>query len=398
MPNKLNILVIPAWYDVSDPFAGIFFHEYCNALSKNCNMVLLNITAYPLSAKKKGIEKVDRHLDRSYSLINIDHHNRLPGRLLKLFPSIDRNSIINKSLSAVRNYQSKNQLFDLIHIQSVCNNVTPTVAKSLSESLKIPYVVTEHYTSFKEAGERIFQPFSSFSKTNKIVNKASARYGVSTFACNYYKNIFGSTFELMPNLIHDSFIDNRLENKKTNKDLFTFICVGSFQIRKGQSILIEAFSMLESNCKLILIGGGPDKQKMMDLIAKYKLEERVIIYDKLPKEKILDFIDQSDILISASERETFGLTIAEAFFRGKPVISTRSGGPEDLINKSNGLLCEVGSASDLQQKMTSMMSTFDKYDAKLIQKNAVSSYSEAVISEAMVANYKKIIGKKTIKN
>lgn len=391
MPNKLNVLVIPAWYDIANPFAGIFFHEYCNALSKKCNIVLLNVNVFPYSQRGIKIIKKDSHLLRAYELVTIDHYNKIPGKAMSLFSFIDRCAVINKTKEVLEKLQSSTSKFDLIHIQSVCNNITPIVAYSLSKQFNIPYILTEHYTSFKEAGERIFKPFLTSSIIKQIVNNAYARYAVSSFACDYYKELFDCQFDLVPNLIPDSFINSQTLKKRSTKDSFTFICIGSFQIRKGQLVLLEAFSKINGNNKLILIGGGPDKQKMMSVINALNIENKVVIIDKLPKEEIVKFIDESDILISASERETFGLTIIEAFFRGKPVISTRSGGPQDLINNSNGLLCEVGNASDLSEKMNFMMKNFESYDPEKIKNDAVNRYSENVISELMLTNYKNII-------
>jgi len=389
--NRLQILVIPAWYDISNPFAGIFFHEYCNALSKKCKIVLLNINILPFSKRGDENTKKDNHTKRDYDLITLNYCNRVPGKFMGYFSFVDRNAIINKAKRVVKDYQDSHAKFDLIHIQSVCNNITPIVAYSLSKEFNVPYLLTEHYTSFKEAGERIFKPFLNFAKAKQIVKNASARYGVSSFACDYYKEVFECQFELVPNLIPDSFINSEAIRKGQGKEVFTFICIGSFQVRKGQIVLLKAFSKIRGNNKLVLIGGGPDKQKMIDLIKELHLENKVVIHDKLEKEDIVKFIDTSDILISASERETFGLTIIEAFFRGKPVISTRSGGPQDLIKSSNGLLCEVGNVEDLTEKMNWMMENFEMYNPTIIKDDAVNCYSENVISELMVTNYKKII-------
>jgi L-malate glycosyltransferase len=81
------------------------------------------------------------------------------------------------------------------------------------------------------------------------------------------------------------------------------------------------------------------------------------------------------VIVSASFYETFGLTVAEGFLRGKPVLSTRSGGPEELIDESNGLLCEVNNVEELKLQLTRIYKNHGSYDSDKIRKDAVAKFS-----------------------
>ena len=61
-------------------------------------------------------------------------------------------------------------------------------------------------------------------------------------------------------------------------------------------------------------------------------------------------ISKSNCLCSVSSTESFGLTILEAQSLGIPVISSRSGGPQDLINNKNGILVNVGILMSLKMQ------------------------------------------------
>ncbi len=57
--------------------------------------------------------------------------------------------------------------------------------------------------------------------------------------------------------------------------------------------------------------------------------------------KWLHFLSSADVFICTSISETFGIAIREALMCGVPVISTKNGGAEDIINYKNGFLVNL---------------------------------------------------------
>ena len=58
------------------------------------------------------------------------------------------------------------------------------------------------------------------------------------------------------------------------------------------------------------------------------------------KPKIATILHNSNFYIHASTIETFGVVIVEALMTGTPVICSNVGALPELINESNGILCE----------------------------------------------------------
>jgi glycosyltransferase involved in cell wall biosynthesis len=102
---------------------------------------------------------------------------------------------------------------------------------------------------------------------------------------------------------------------------------------KNISGLIHSFSVAlktNSNLHLTLIGGGPDEKKILDLIADLNLSSHISFRGRLAHNAVLSEMNFCDFYICNSNFETFGMTVAEALRCGKPIISTRCGGPEEI--------------------------------------------------------------------
>jgi glycosyltransferase involved in cell wall biosynthesis len=71
-----------------------------------------------------------------------------------------------------------------------------------------------------------------------------------------------------------------------------------------------------------------------------------------------------DILVSAAKIEPFGRTIIEAMAAGKPVVATRSGGPEEIIEDGvSGFLVDVGDDAAMAVRLAELLSNPHKIKA-----------------------------------
>lgn len=135
-----------------------------------------------------------------------------------------------------------------------------------------------------------------------------------------------------------------------------FFYVGRICYVKGVHIMLAAFNQSKINSELHIIGGAGNRNEeryMRRLKKKYKDDARITWHGKISYQNIYDEIDKYDIMIHpAIYLEVFGLNIAEALALGKPVIATRSGGPEMQIKDGfNGILVEPNSKDELANAM-----------------------------------------------
>ncbi len=125
---------------------------------------------------------------------------------------------------------------------------------------------------------------------------------------------------------------------------FVVISVSRLAKRKGIEYLIEGISKInDSQVKLIIVGGGPERENLEKLVQKLNLSSRVIFTGKVPM--LAPYYKAANIgaLVSYSnpegDFEGLGLVLLEAQSYGLPVIGSRSGGiPEAFEGGKTGLL------------------------------------------------------------
>lgn len=140
-----------------------------------------------------------------------------------------------------------------------------------------------------------------------------------------------------------------------------FFYVGRIAYIKGLHILIKAFKQVGNpNIELHIIGGAATKverryQKKLKKLSSS--DPRINWHGKKSPDKIFDTIKDFHIAISVPlYLEVFGLNIAEALALGKPVIASKSGGPEmQILDGVNGWFLEPNNPNQLKNKIESII-------------------------------------------
>ena len=116
--------------------------------------------------------------------------------------------------------------------------------------------------------------------------------------------------------------------------------MGRFVAKKGFKSYIEALSVLRSRgvtFRALLGGEGKESAQLMELIARYQLED-IVTYTGWVQNKST-FFAAIDIFVLPSLEEAFGIVLIEAMSHGIPVVSADAHGPSQIIHEGvDGLL------------------------------------------------------------
>ncbi|HMK48191.1 MAG TPA: glycosyltransferase family 4 protein [Methanocella sp.] len=99
---------------------------------------------------------------------------------------------------------------------------------------------------------------------------------------------------------------------------FVMLYVGRLAPAKRIDLLINVLQMFEGGVALLIVGGGPEKEKL-EKLAKDS-GGNVIFAGRVPDEELQSYYAACDVWITASEHEGFCVPIVEAMAAGRPVI------------------------------------------------------------------------------
>lgn len=147
--------------------------------------------------------------------------------------------------------------------------------------------------------------------------------------------------------------------------------IGSFYRYEGLDLLVKSFARIadeNSDAVLLLVGGGEMEAELKELIAAYKLSDRVVMPGRIPHERVPGVYAMVDIL--AYPRYSMRLTELvtplkplEAMAMGKVLVASDVGGHKELISDGQtGVLFKAGDEKALADSLNQLLADPQKRD------------------------------------
>lgn len=252
-------------------------------------------------------------------------------RVVECFSTFDRYLYFSKqkkSLGAVyANYDVDN--FDIIHAHTLFS--TGYTAFKLNKEFGIPYVVAVRNTDVNLFFNRMIHlrrlGIHVLEHAERIIflSPVYAETVIKKFVPDALKNSIAKRIEIIPNGIDDFYFQNIQERKSRLGKCIHLIHVGDIDKNKNITSTIAAINLLMKEgyeIEFTLVGEITDS-KLRQIIDE---TDFVKYYGKCPKERVLSYLRETDMLVMPSHHETFGLVYAEAMSQGLPVIYTKGQG------------------------------------------------------------------------
>lgn len=139
----------------------------------------------------------------------------------------------------------------------------------------------------------------------------------------------------------------------------SLLFIGRLAEQKGTHLLIEAANRLKDeglNFELVMVGDGPMRGELENLIRKYGLDDTVILAGWKNDEEVRAALRDSRALVLASFAEGLPVVIMESLAMGRPVISTNIAGVAELVQPGVcGWLVPAGAVDPLVDKMREVL-------------------------------------------
>ncbi len=146
--------------------------------------------------------------------------------------------------------------------------------------------------------------------------------------------------------------------------------LGSFYAYEGLELLVEALPAIlaqEPQARLLLVGGGPQREALEAAVERLGLEDKVTFTGRVPHEKVAGYYRLVDILVypRRSMRLTDLVTPLkplEAMAQGKLVLASDVGGHRELIRDGwNGVLFRAGDSAALAEAALDLIARRDDW-------------------------------------
>ncbi|MBO5183500.1 MAG: glycosyltransferase [Bacilli bacterium] len=278
---------------------------------------------------------------KDYALENNGHILRLPS--VNLANCYDYKMTSVYPIKAVNMIKKMN--LDVIH-----SNVEFTVgifARVVSEQLSIPLVHTYHtnwedYTHYITKNKKILDDICKKLLKYLVVFFEDKTVTELIVPSNKIYNLFKDKYKFTKN-IH--IIQTGIETSKFYKENFNLKDINSLKKKLGikkKDFVVMTVSRLAkeksvdriinnhkelvkkySNMKLLIVGDGPDIDKLKDEAKSLGVSDSVIFTGKVPLNDIPIYYQLGNVFVTASKSETQGLTVVEAISSSLPVVAVK---------------------------------------------------------------------------
>lgn len=299
----------------------------------------------------------------------------------------------------------KDRSYDIV-VVSGYSSPTEILAILYMKLKKIPFVMSTD-GGFPSKKEPVLK-----KNFKKFLVQAAGHWLASGAAAQKYLEYYGADPERIYHYPFTSLEKEDIQNEATGEDKkeamkhllgisgLVVLSVGRFIPLKGFDVLLKAWRQVkDDNASLVIIGGGPQKQKYSEMIRKLKLKN-IKILDFMKKDMLKLWYRAADIFVHPTRYDSWGLVINEAMAQSLPVITTDRAlaGMELVREGKNGFIVPADDADTLAQHIELLLSSKELRERMARHSNEIiKPYTIVNMAHAYLKAFEKIISAEKVK-
>jgi glycosyltransferase involved in cell wall biosynthesis len=385
---RKRILFLPSWFpNHEDPISGIFIQEQAVALSKQFALAVL----IPGMAAWRSLGKSnppDKSLTEQQAGLPVYREFARP--LIPHGPeSISYGTFARAAKSGFKKVIREWGTPDVIHAHVVLPGGWS--ALKLAQRYDIPIVLTEHSSPFSmhldtDLSRRLVR--ETLTKVNRLIAISPA------LADQLLAFHPGLKIDVIGESVRTDFFVPANCGEQQRKNGKSFFVAARLAEQKGLQHLIEAVHILVerglNSFEMVIGGDGPDRSKLEQQAKSLGVADRCRFLGALNREQVRDKMQNCDVFVLSSLHETFGVVVGEAMACGKPVISTRCGGPEFVVNEQTGVLVDVAKPDQMADAMADFILDRISFDPQAVRTSVVNRFSPEMFVRNVSAVYEQL--------
>lgn len=388
----MKVLVIPSWFPSAEhPTAGIFVYQQVAAVRNECDAAVLYVREaaagqQPQATMEDGLPVVRAQLEMP------PRATSFAGRLRAVATNLI-NQLVRYPRVGLGAYELLREEWgapDIVHVQALWP--AAAIARGLKRRYGIPYIITEHSEEYLAHSERKLAKSPTIVRwlLRPLARDAARTIAVSRFLADRLVELGLATDPLViPNVVPLA-----QPQPLPTAPPYTIAHVSVMGPAKNLSALLDAVAALRErrqDFRLRLVGDGECRAQLEQQSESLGLADVVEFAGRIDAAAIPDVLAQCAFTVVSSTHETFSVSAAESLMCGRPVLSTRCGGPEEFVTPEVGRLVDAGSAPALVEGLGWMLDNFTGFEPHALHEYAAARFAPDVVAERIVDVYREVL-------
>ncbi|MBL8022443.1 MAG: glycosyltransferase [Leptospirales bacterium] len=382
----MNVLYIPSWFPSRNSQAGSFFLEWADAIQELSDVKLAICSFGNLEIQfQHPIKTIQNCIGELFASQTAARYRSSVLRYTHKLGFPDR-AYARAARKMFLRARAELGSIELIHAQ--VGYPAGYAAWRLWQEFGIPYVITEVMGPFPfpvlmngdRLASRIHNPMKNAARIMAI--SPSLQKTIESFGFSNVISVPG-------------FVDERMfypsEQEITEP---IFFALSNLSVAKGTDDLLEAIRIVTQQHRrrvLVRIGGPGDHAHYEAMARRLQIEKQVEFLGPVPRQQAAVEFRKAFAFVLPSRLETFGMVYAEALASGLPVIAARAGGPESIVDSTNGILVPVADPPAIAQAMIAIIDQRSRFKTSEIRAGFMRRFARAVVVERVRQVYEEAL-------
>lgn len=380
----MNILMIPSWYGTKTaPLLGSFYKEQAEELAARGHRVAVLYAEVGSSFRPADNGKMHDVVNGVETYIWVKPN---------FTPRWEKGRCFQRTRMLEKLYRQLEKSWGRPDVVNLRSSLQGYEAVTLCRRHNLPLFFMEHSSFVVTEGEHS----PARKRLHAVMDAAQVNACVGSALMAVMKPYKEDT-RLIPD-----FVDERrfyIRDKEDPDAPFTFAAMGQLRPIKGHDTLIRAFARLrqltDRPVRLRIAGAGALREYLQGIINEEGLGEVCHLVGNIPREQVVDFMNDCDCFVCSSRTEMLSCVLHECAACGRPAIGTRCGGPQDIITDQTGLLVPVDDVEAMAEAMRTMLDKAPTYDRQAIRQHIIDRFGRDAVCEALIQACADAAGKDT---
>ena len=383
-------IIVPGWPSTQMPYFMPFFYEQVKSIAQYGSIkidVYIESSVLARFKLSRLIKRIlhgrDDYLKFDCADVNLIEVKYINNKMINKFRLIET-SFIAICCKKIRQNEFQFGEYDIVHAHFFS---CALVAHSYFIETGRQYIITEHASDIDLA-------FGSHDETfiSEVYSEAKRVISVSELLRTKLRLRLGVSLDItvIPNGIDFDIFKFKHDNIDASRELISFIFVGHLIERKGVMKLLVAVRKLMINgykVNLSIVGEGYQSDSIREYIDENNMDN-VRLLGAMNNQLLPSCLHLHDCLVLPSEKESFGVVVAEAGACGLPVVTSRCGGPEEIVDHADmGVTYSLEDQDGLYEALEYICLNLGTFNPKVISLRTEERFSWQYVVPRILSQY-----------